>query len=98
MDGADRWRMHIGIEPRQSFPDLRSAPTRLVLLQSDDLRLDLEGQLIGVAIRPARAVSEPVKADLVVAGEDLVASLPRDAELPAQPSHLIPVKQSSDEL
>jgi hypothetical protein len=49
MDGADRWRMHIGIEPRQSFPDLRRAPTRLVLLQPDDLCLDLEGQLIGVA-------------------------------------------------
>jgi hypothetical protein len=50
--------MHIRIEPGQPLPDLRRAPVRLVLLQSDDLRLDLEGQLIGVAMHLACDVIE----------------------------------------
>src|SRR5262249_18557625 len=69
-----------------------------VLLEAHDLGLDLERQLVSVAIRPARAVGEPVKAGLVVAPEDLVSGLARDAELAAQPCHFLPVQQSSDEL
>ncbi len=53
MDRADRWRMHIRIEPRQLLPDLRRAPARLVLLEAHDLRLDLDGQLVGVAVGSA---------------------------------------------
>ena len=59
MHRADRRRVDIRIEAGQLFPDLRRAPARLVLLQAHDLRLDLDGQLVGVAVRPARAVSEP---------------------------------------
>ena len=98
MHCADRGRVHIRIEPRQPFPDLWRAPARLILLQAHDPRLDLEGQLIGVAVGPARAVGEPCEANLVVAREDLVAGLAGDAELTAQHRHLLPVQQPSDEL
>jgi hypothetical protein len=72
---ADRRGVHIRIEPGELLPDLRRAPARFVLLEAHDLRLDLERELVGVAIRPARAISEPVQADRVVADEDLVAGL-----------------------
>jgi len=55
---ADRRALDLGIEPPQLLPDLRRAPVELVLLQLDDLLLDLERELIGVAIRPATAVCQ----------------------------------------
>jgi hypothetical protein len=98
VDRTDGWGVHIRIEPRELVPDLRRAPARLVLLEAHDLRLDLERQLVGVPIGPARAIREPVQADLVVAREDLVAGLTGDAELGARHRHLLPVQQSSNEL
>jgi hypothetical protein len=83
MHRADRRRVDIRVEAPQLVPDLGRAPTRLVLLEAHDLRLDLEGELVGVAVGPARAIGEAVQADLVIAGEDLVAGLARDAELAA---------------
>src|SRR5262249_48565551 len=62
MHCADRGRVHIRIKPGQSFPDLRRPPARLVLLDAHDQRLDLDRELIGMAIRPARAVGEPFQA------------------------------------
>ena len=98
MHRADRRRGHIRIEPGQLFPDLRRPPARPVLLQAHDLRLDLEGQLVRVAVGPARAVGKPFQTDFVVAREDLVAGLARDAELTAQHRHLLPIQQPGDEL
>ena len=97
MDRTDRRRVHIRIEPSQSFPDLGGSPVRLILLAADNQRLDLGGQLVGVTVRPARAIGEPFQTDIVVAREDLVAGLARDAELPAEPSHLLPVQQPRNE-
>jgi len=90
--GADRGRVHIRIKPSQSFSDLRGSPARLVLLAPHDQRLDLGGQLVGMAVGPARAVGEPLQANLVVASEDLVAGLAGDAELTAQRRHLLAVQ------
>jgi hypothetical protein len=59
-----------------------------------DLRLNLKGQLIGVAIWPARAVGQPFQAGLIVTGEDLIARLAGDAELTAQLRHLFPPSSS----
>ena len=98
MHRADRRCMHIRIEPRQLLPDLRRAPTRLVLLEVHDLRLDLEGQLVGVTIRSTRPIGEPFQADLVVAREDLVAGLAGDTELPAEDGHRLAVQKPSNEL
>ena len=43
----------------------------------------LEGQLVGMAVRPARAVVEPVQPTLLVSVEYLVSGDPRNAELTA---------------
>ena len=98
VDCADGWGVHIRIEPGELVPDLRRAPARLVLLETHDLRLDLERQLVGVSIGPPRAIGEPVQADLVVAREDFVAGLTGDAEVAARHRHLLPVQQPSNEL
>ena len=98
MNRADRRRMHIRIKPRQSFADLGRSPTRLVLLQAHDQRLDLDRQLVGMAIGPARAVGKPFQARRVVTCEDFVAGLARDAELSAQARHLFSVQKLSNEL
>jgi hypothetical protein len=95
MHRADRGRVHIRIKPGQSFPDLGRPPARLVLLDAHDQRLDLDRELIGMAIGPARAVGEPFQAGRVIAGEDLVAGLAGDAELTAQRRHLLAVQQPS---
>jgi hypothetical protein len=59
--GADRGRVHIRIKPSQSFPDLWGSPVRPVLLQAYDQRLNLGGQLVGMAVGPARAIGEPFR-------------------------------------
>ena len=56
---------------------------RLIAFERDDQALDLRRQLVGVAQRPARAVAQRLEPVLLVAIEDLVAGLARDAELAA---------------
>src|SRR5580704_18263496 len=43
MHRADRGRVDVRIEAGQLFPDLRRPPARLVLLETQDPRLDLKG-------------------------------------------------------
>jgi hypothetical protein len=62
-----------------------------------DQRLDLDRQLIGMAVGSARAVGEPFQTNLVVTREELVAGLARDAELSAQTRHLLSVQQLGNE-
>ena len=93
MHCADRRRVDIRIKAPQLVPDLGRAPARLVLLEAHDLGLDLERQLVGLAVGSAGAVGEALQADLVVAREDLVAGLARDAELATKPRHLLPIQQ-----
>jgi hypothetical protein len=66
MDRADRRRVRVRIGPDEL--DLRWAPAWLVLLEAHDPRLDLDGQLVGMARGPER-VGEAVEADRVVAGK-----------------------------
>jgi hypothetical protein len=80
--GTDRRRMDVGIEAGQPLPDLWCAPARFVLLQAHDLRLDLEGQLIGVAVWSARSVGQPFQADLMVAAtilQPVLREMPKSA-------------------
>src|SRR5690349_20891059 len=93
MDRADGGAMDFGIALPQPFPDLGRPPGRFVLLQSDDQRLDLEGKLVGMTVGSTRAICPGFKATAVVALEKLVAGLAGDAELPAQPCHLLPVQE-----
>jgi hypothetical protein len=57
------------------------SPIWLVPLQANNQRLDLGRQLICMAVGPARAVGEPLQADLIVTGKDFVAGLAGDTEL-----------------
>jgi len=77
---------------------LGRAPGGPILLQADDQRFDLKGQLIGVAVGPARSICQGLKTAIVVALEDLVAGLARDAELAGQWRHLLAVQEASNEL
>ena len=52
----------------QQFPDLPGAPMRLLALELDDQALDLVGQLVGVAHRPPRAVTQCVQPLLPYSG------------------------------
>ena len=51
MHCADRGGMHIRIEPVELLSDLGRAPARFLLLEAHDSRLDLERQLVGMAVR-----------------------------------------------
>ena len=97
MHCADRRRVDIRIKAPQLVPDLGRAPARLVLLEAHDLGLDLERQLVGLAVGSAGAVGEALQADLVVAREDLVAGLAGDPELATRHRHLLPVQQVGNE-
>ena len=84
-DGMDRalgGDTHVARQaPDEKLAELARAPMGLLALEGDDQALDLGRQLVGVAHRPARAVAQGLEAMLLVAIEDLVAGLARDAEL-----------------
>ena len=86
------------IKPRQPLPDLGRAPGRLLPLQPDDQRLDLQRQLVGMPVGTPRAVGEPLHSAVAIALEDFVAGLARDRELLAQPRQSLAVQQPCDEL
>jgi hypothetical protein len=98
MNGADGRSVDIGILSGQPLHDLGRSPARLLLLQVDNQGLDLKRQLVGMPIRPAAAVGQTLKAAVIVTPQDLVAGLARDAELPAQPGHLVAVQQPRHKL
>ena len=74
-----------GQPSQKQFADLAGAPMRLVPLGRDDQALELSRQLVGEAHRPARPVGQGLEPMLLVALEDLVAGLARDAELRDRP-------------
>jgi len=69
---------------------------RLLLLAGDDHRLDRSGQLVGIADGPSRSIRQSLQAVVLIAIEDLVAGLARDAELPAHIAHAFALKQPGD--
>jgi hypothetical protein len=69
----------------------------LVALGRNDGGLELLGELVGVAHRPARPIREGLQAVVLVALEDLVAGLAGDAELPAEIGHALAFEAASDE-
>src|SRR5688572_26449519 len=73
--GADRGRLNAEVQAPELLADLRRAPARVLLLQLHDPRLDLEGQAVGLPVRPPRPIGEPVQTAVLVAGEDLVTGL-----------------------
>jgi len=95
MNSADRRGVNIGIKPSQPFPDLRRAPGRLILLQTHDQRLDLDRKLVSMAVGPPRTVGQRLKAAVVVASDDFVAGLARNAELSASSNRAMNFRRSS---
>src|SRR5215471_10240038 len=69
---------------------------RLIALETDDQALDLCRQLIGIAYRPPRPVSQGLQPVLLVAIEDFVAGLARDAELATDIRHRLAIQKPSD--
>src|ERR1700731_1722485 len=81
----------------QELADLAGTPMGLVALGRDDQALDLRRQLVGVANRPARAGGQGLETVFLVALEDLVAGLARNAERATDLAHRFAVQQPSDE-
>jgi hypothetical protein len=87
MEGAFGGNRNIGESAQPAFADLTGAPAGVLVLHVEDVVLDLKGELVGVAIGAPAAVDEPVPAALLVAIEELVTGLARDAELAAKFRH-----------
>src|SRR5215472_3076772 len=87
MDGAFGRDLDTRKSPRQALADLPSTPARVLALDVEDVVLDLKGELMGISIRTSAPVGQPLNSALLVALEDLVAGLTRDAELSAQLGH-----------
>jgi hypothetical protein len=87
-----------GADRRRRRSRIFGAPPRGILpLQPDDQLLDRLRELVGVPLRPAAAVREPLDPAALVPAEDLVTGLPGDPELGAEPGHLLAVEQPADE-
>ena len=89
MHGADRWRLDHRVLLEQLVADLARTPAGVFLLDAKDGLLDLERQLVGLPVGRTALVTEAMQAAFLVAVEDLVASDPANAELPAQRCHLL---------
>ena len=97
MDGAlGRQANLAGKLAQHQFADFARAPMRLVAFEIDDQPLDLIGQLVGVAHRPAPAIGARVEPVLPVAVEDLVAGLAGNAEIPAHLAHAFALQKPGD--
>ena len=95
MDGADRRRLNIAMQPPQLLADLGGAPARSLPLELNDQFLDLKRQLIRLPVRSSTAIGQSFESAILVSLEDLVTGLARDIELAAQSGHLFTIEQSS---
>src|ERR1700751_1647629 len=80
----------------QTLADLTRTPMGFLALRHDDQVLDLLRQLVGVANRPARTVGQGLETVFLVALEDLVAGLARNAKRATDLAHRFAVQQLSD--
>ena len=82
MDDGAGWHLDLVGQPsHQQFPDLPRSPVRRGTLETHDLGLELERQLIGVTPGPPRPVAQGFGAALPVAVINLVSRLPGYSEL-----------------
>jgi hypothetical protein len=79
-----------------SQPSLvHSTAARIFLLEPDDPQLHCHRQPVAIPVRGAAAVDEVVGPAIPSATVNLVASLSRDAELVAEPRHLVALEQAA---
>src|SRR5688572_6000732 len=89
MHRADRRQVDAAVLAPDLLPDLRRTPAGPLLLEPQDQRFKLERQLIGLPIGSSGPVFQPLQPAILVSLEDLVAGLPRYAEVPADHGHLL---------
>ena len=77
--------------PQQALANLACSPVWFLAPGCDDCRFYLLGQLIGVAMRPSRAIAQALESTLLVAVENLIPGLAGNVEFPAQRRHIFPV-------
>ena len=87
MDGTFGRAGNTGEPAQQALPDFASTPAGVLLLYVQDEVFDLERKSVGAAIRASASVGQPLNPAFLVAIEDLVAGLARNAEFPAQFRH-----------
>ena len=84
MNGALGWRLDHRVFPDQFIADLGGTPAGIFALELQDCALDLEGQLIGMAIRATATILQAIEATILVSAEDFVTCGSGDTELAAQ--------------
>src|SRR5215469_12966975 len=87
MDSALGRERNTGEPAQQTLADLAGAPAGMLLLHVQDKVLDLKWKLVAIAIWAPTAVGQPLQPTRLITVKDLVAGLPRDAELPAKLGH-----------
>src|ERR1700731_3281408 len=87
MDGTFRRDGNTGEAAQQALTDFASTPAGVLTLYVQDEVFDLERKAVGVAIRTAAFVREPLQAAFLITIEDLIAGLAGDAKLPAKFRH-----------
>src|SRR5512134_3325702 len=93
--GANGRQADPKIQAPELLADLRSSPARMFLLVPEDQVLDLKRQAVRLPIRPPGPIRQSLQTTALIAGEDLVAGLAGDIELPAKRRHLLPLEQPS---
>jgi hypothetical protein len=89
VDGADGGHFdRVRQSPQQALADLAGTPVWFLAPGGDDCRFYGLGQLIGVPMRPSRAIAQTLESALLVAAENLIAGLAGNVEFPAQRGHI----------
>jgi hypothetical protein len=87
MDGAFGGNRNPGKPAQQALANFPRTPTGVLMLHVQDKVFHLKGKLVGVAIGAATAVGQALNPTVLIAVEDFIAGLTRDAELPTKFRH-----------
>src|SRR5215468_4191325 len=98
MDGAFRRDGNPAESANEALADFAGAPAGVLALHVQDKVLHLKGKLVGVTIRAAAAVGEPINAAFLITVEDLVARLTGNPKLSAKFRHRLTGQPASHKL
>lgn len=96
VNGAHRGRLDRRKQLDQFVPYFRGAPGTVLLLESENLPLDLEGRLVRVAIRRSGPVFQPGQSLVLVSVKQLISGFTGNAELTAKRGHLFAIEQAGN--
>ena len=98
MDGAFGRNGDTGEAAAEALADFTSAPAGVLALHVEDVILHLKGKLVGITKGAPTPVGQTFHSATLVATEDLVAGLARDAELSAEFRHPLAPEPTSHKL